>query len=235
MNVFVVNEIKDRTVIITGDEHHHLSRVLRMSEGDAVFVTTGDGRMASAIITQMASTHTNCSIESVHEQHLEPRVEVTLFQAVLKNHGKMDWIVEKGTELGMSGFIPLLTERTIGRSARIDRLCRLAVSAAKQCQRGRIPKIWKAQHLTSVVGMLEQSRLLVFHESAPLKCVPESLTLDTRPIAMFIGPEGGFSDDEVRKLEAVGADVLSLGPRRLRTETASLAALTRVITMLEQP
>jgi 16S rRNA (uracil1498-N3)-methyltransferase len=140
----------------------------------------------------------------------------------------LDWLVEKGTELGMTTFIPLLTEHTIARSVKIERLQKLAETATKQCIRGRIPLVRNPQHLSSAIGELRESRLLLFHESAPLDAVPERLILDERPLALFVGPEGGFSETEVTLLRDHGADILSLGPRRLRGETAGLVAMSRM-------
>jgi len=231
MHLFLLNDFSDPTV--RGDEHRHLSRVLRLHVGDAVLLSAGDGRMAEAVIEDIGREESRCRVTTVHEAYNEPMVQVTLCQGVLKNHGKLDWLVEKGTELGMCRFLPLLTERCVARSVRRERLQKLAQTATKQCMRGRIPEVCSPQHLTAFPGNSGGARLLLFHESAARDAVPEGLKLDMRPIALLVGPEGGFSEAEIDMLRRHGAEVLSLGPRRLRGETAGLAALTRVMACIE--
>lgn len=231
MHLFLLDDFSDPT--LRAEEHRHVSRVLRLQAGDAVLLSAGDGRVAEAAIVEVDREETRCRVTAVHEAYNEPPVEVTLCQGILKNHGKMDWLVEKGTELGMRRFLPLRTARCVAQSVRRDRLQKLAETAAKQCQRGRIPEVRNPLHLTAAPGGFDGARLLLFHESAPADAVPEALMLDARPIALLIGPEGGFDENEVAALREHGAEVLSLGPRRLRGETAGLAALTRVMAMIE--
>jgi 16S rRNA (uracil1498-N3)-methyltransferase len=219
--------------ILTGDEHRHLSRVLRLAPGASVLLSAGDGRVQEAVIEDVGREETRCRVTALHEEYHESPIEVILLQGILKNHGKLDWLVEKGTELGMRRFIPMITERCVSQSVKQERLQKLALAAMKQCQRGRIPEVGKPQHLSGVTGNLTDARLLLFHESASAGAVPETLVFDQRPLALFVGPEGGFSEDEVDLLREKGADVLSLGPRRLRGETAGLAALARVAGMIE--
>ncbi|MBE0645374.1 MAG: 16S rRNA (uracil(1498)-N(3))-methyltransferase [Bacteroidetes bacterium] len=228
MHLFLTNDISDTIVRIQGEEHHHLSRVVRLRVGDALYVTHGGGDAVEAVIEEIGQGETRCRVTAMHENFNEPRVPTVLLQAALKNPGKMDWLVEKGTELGMTAFVPLLTVRTIAQSVKTDRLQKLAETATKQCLRGRIPKIHAPISLADAVQAQAGARLLLFHESAALDATPESLLLDGRPLALFIGPEGGFSEEEVALLRGLGADILSLGPRRLRGETAGLAALARI-------
>ncbi len=228
LNLFLTNNISDPLIHIRGDEHHHLSRVLRLRVGDSMLATSGDGCAYQAVIEEIGRDETRARILTVHENFNEPAVTVTLLQGVLKNPGKLDWLVEKGTELGMAAFVPLLTERTIAQSVKTERLQKLAETATKQCLRGRVPNIHAPISLVDAVQAQAGARLLCFHETAPLDATPESLVLDARPLALFIGPEGGFSDDEVAMLNDHGAEILSLGPRRLRGETAGLAALARI-------
>ena len=233
MHLFLIDDIDQP--VVRGDDHRHLSRVLRLQPGDTLLLSQGDGRVAEAVILALDREETRCRTTAVHAQYNEPPVAVTVCQGILKNHSKLDWLVEKGTELGMHAFIPMHTERTIGKSVKTERLQHLAVAAAKQCHRGRTPAVRSAQHLTAIPGSMSGTRLLLFHESAEAEAVPEALTLGSEPIALFLGPEGGFSEEEVVLLRSHGAEVLSLGPRRLRGETAALAALTRVMALVGGP
>ncbi len=228
MNYFLIPDLSDSHFVIEGSEHHHLTRVLRLGVGDAVLVGDGRGDVAEAVIEAVDREETRCRVLTVHARFNEPPVEVTLLQGVLKNPSKMDWLVEKGTELGMTSFVPLMTEHTVAHSVKTDRLRKLAETATKQCLRGRIPDILDPLSLSEAAGKYAATRMLMFHEGAPPDATIEALVLDERPLAVFVGPEGGFSAAEVDLLRSGGADVLSLGPRRLRGETAALAALARI-------
>jgi 16S rRNA (uracil1498-N3)-methyltransferase len=227
MHYFITNELS-QPLIIRGDEHHHLSRVLRLGVGDIVLVGDGRGDVVEAVIEAIDHGATRCRVLAVHARYNEPPVAITLLQGALKNPSKMDWVVEKGTELGMSSFVPLLSEHTVAQSVKTGRLRKLAEAATKQCLRGRIPDICDPLSFTEAVEVYASARVLMFHESAPLDATIETLALDERPLAVFIGPEGGFSEPEVDLLRSRGADILSLGPRRLRGETAALAVLARL-------
>jgi 16S rRNA (uracil1498-N3)-methyltransferase len=207
--------------------------VLRLRAGETVLVGDGRGDVAEAVIEEVEQNVTRCRVLAVHERFNEPPVAVTLLQAVLKNPSKMDWLVEKATELGVASIVPLMTEHTVAHSVKTDRLRKLAETATKQCLRGRIPDISDPLSLPDAVGKFADSRLLMFHESAPLDATIEALVPDERPVAAFIGPEGGFSGAEVDLLLSSGADILSLGPRRLRGETAGLVALARLYGKME--
>ncbi|MBR9974645.1 MAG: 16S rRNA (uracil(1498)-N(3))-methyltransferase [Bacteroidetes bacterium] len=228
MHYFLAPTISAPTIILTGPEHHHLFRVLRLKVGVRILVGDGGGDVVEAVIEDVGREETRCTAEAKHRRFNELPVEVTLLQGVLKNPSKMDWLLEKGTELGMTSFIPLMTERTVAHGVKTDRLRKLAEAATKQCLRGKIPDIGEARALPDVVDHLGGMRLLAFHEQAPGHATLEALTFDERPLALFIGPEGGFSDVEIDLLRARGADILSLGPRRLRGETAAIVALARV-------
>lgn len=234
MQLFLTDTLDTSQPTITGPEHHHLTRVLRLQPGDRILLTSGKGTAAEAVIDAIDHDETRCTVIAVHEEFNELRVALTLLQGVLKNPGKMDWLVEKGTELGMTSFVPLHTERTVAKSVKTGRLRKIVESAAKQTLRGRIPSVHNPQPLAAVLEDSSRERLLLFHESAPADAVPEALEFDDRALAVFIGPEGGFTDEEVALLRERGADVLSLGPRRLRGETAGVAALARIAARVER-
>ncbi|PLX31996.1 MAG: hypothetical protein C0600_04100 [Ignavibacteria bacterium] len=232
MNLFISTSISGDCATLVSDEHHHLRKVLRSKPGDSVLISNGEGSVWEAVIESVGKDETKCRLLIEHVNYHEPRVKIVLVQGILKNHGKMDWLVEKGTELGMTSFWPIHTERTIAQSVKVDRLRKLAETAMKQCLRGYVPRIENPQHLSSALGALREFRLILFHEGAADECVPERLEYDERPLALFIGPEGGFSTTEVEYAKKEGADIVSLGKRRLRGETAGLAALTRITSSL---
>jgi 16S rRNA (uracil1498-N3)-methyltransferase len=234
MNLFFSSHRIDATTTrITGQEHFHLSRVLRLRVGDAILLNDGEGIVYRAVLRRIEEDATTCAIEEAYSSFNEAPVPVVLALAVMKNPGKMDWVVEKGTELGMTAFQPLLTKRTVSSTVKIARLRTLAETAVKQCLRAVVPAIHEATTLEQTLHAAAGHRLLACHEAADMTCTPENLSFDDRPITLFIGPEGGFADEEVVLFRACGAEILSLGPRRLRGETAAIAALARVIARLE--
>jgi 16S rRNA (uracil1498-N3)-methyltransferase len=162
-------------------------------------------------------------------------LEITLAQAIPKGQ-RMDFIVEKATELGVARVIPLVTERTIGseaRGAKLDRWRRLARTAAQQCGRRDVPDVeatigWDA----FCARARDFDRTFVPWELAerrPLRDRLPELLEGRRKIAIAIGPEGGFSQGEVERAEAAGAMPISLGDRILRTETAGLVACSLLL------
>jgi 16S rRNA (uracil1498-N3)-methyltransferase len=215
--------------VLRGDESKHLARVLRKKEGETVFLTDGNGRMFETVIDQIAMSTTVCRIEAVHREYNEMQTAVTLAVSPLKNPGRFDFLIEKVTELGVRRIIPLMTERTISHRDKQERLQKIALAAMKQSGRSRLPEI--AQAVTF-------DELLKMKGNYEFACIPHEQTeavkslqsaIQNHPalksVLITIGPEGGFSDGEIQKAESAGFIPVLLGVRRLRTETAAIAAL----------
>lgn len=232
MDVFYTGKenISGGRVTITGEEFHHLHHVLRKSEGSELHVADGEGIMYRVRVERIAREEAECRILESFSGFNEPRRKVTLLQALLKQPARMEWIVEKSTELGVSRIIPLTAERCLTRHAKAERWTHLARTAMKQCLRCAIPDISPLMPLEEALRANSAGNVILFHESAREMLDVASLPAEDRPLLLCIGPEGGFTEDEVRKVEAAGGAVLSLGPRRLRSETAAVAALSRILT-----
>lgn len=221
----------DGTITVTGEEHRHLARVHRAQEGDEVLVTDGRGITYLCEVRAVTMEGTVCVPVRLLVDHNEPRRVVTLAVAPLKNPAKLDWVIEKATELGVTQFLPVRTARTLVPSVRADRLQRLAVAATKQCARSRVPPVLELMTFLDAVDALQRETLLVLHETAPVDATPErivSTLAPTAPVTIFVGPEGGFTDEEAAAAAELGAHLVSLGSRRLRAETAAIAALARL-------
>lgn len=204
-----------------------------MRSGDVLHVLDSGGNAFEAVLT--ASEPLRARLERALNAPRRSTLEITLAQAIPKGQ-KMDFIVEKATELGVARIIPLATERTIGSEARagkLDRWRRLARSAAQQCGRRDVPDV------EAVIGWddfcaraRDFERTFVPWELAerrPLRERLPALLEGRRKIAIAIGPEGGFSQGEVERAEAAGATTISLGHRILRTETAGLVACSLML------
>lgn len=210
---------------LSKDDAHHLTRVLRAREGDPVEVAW-EGKSWQGVV----ETTDPCVIRIDHElASNEPPVDVILVQALAKAD-KMDWIVQKAVELGVATIYPVQTRYADVKlddaraQKKVQHWQKVAEAAAKQSKRSRIPVVHPVGSLKDAATALAHTRRLVLYEkeTAPLT-FPEK-----RPTSLFIGPEGGFSEEEIHSLAGAGAEIASLGPRILRTETAGLCALSIV-------
>lgn len=235
MDYFLVDpdDIDGETLIIRGDEQKHLSRVLRKKVGDHVMVTDGNGRTYEAILRAVNKATVECSIIHTFLRLNEPRVEVTLAISPLKNPARLDFVMEKATELGVRTVIPLLCERTIRKSGKHDRLAKIAIAATKQCGRSVVPNVFVSTNFETLVRNSQQYDLkLIPHEKTEQSQFIGAVMKhheQAASVLVLIGPEGGFSEEEVRLAGNEGFVSISLGPRRLRSETAALSAVSWVV------
>ncbi len=228
-----VEDIFESTIVVRGDELRHLSRVLRKKVGDRILVTDGNDRMFEAVIRSIHRDEAACEILQTQLRVNEPKIEVTLAVSLLKNPARYDFLIEKATELGVRTIIPLLCERTIPKHEKHERLLKIALAAVKQSGRSYLPKIFI---LTSFEAMVHAAReydlSLIPHErteqsqyiGSVLKHHPK-----VRSALIVIGPEGGFTDRELVIASESGCVPISLGPRRLRSETAAISAISCVV------
>jgi 16S rRNA (uracil1498-N3)-methyltransferase len=233
--VYVENELNSGgTVELARDTASHLAKVLRARGGEELLLFNGDGREFAATIELVRGSHVSVLVGAALTVNRESPLRVTLLQCVPRGD-RMDFIVQKATELGVARIVPVLSQRSVVRldhsQAASKRLHwqAVAVSACEQCGRTRLPQIETAQPLLHYLGALPP-----MDSSAPavrLVLEPEAThpLLDSGAIitaAEFaIGPEGGFAADELEAFQLSGFSRLGLGPRILRTETAAVAAL----------
>lgn len=234
---FFIDNAAGDTLSITGGDASHIARSLRMREGERLTVTDGSG---SDCICEICSVTPDEVLLNVIERTpclSEPSVRVTLYQGYPKGD-KLELVIEKAVELGAKEIVPVLTERSVARpdsksaDKKRERWQRHALEAAKQCGRGIIPQVLPLTPFSRLEEMLSRHDLCVFcYElgGSPLSAlIKES---NPRDIGIFIGPEGGISDDEAEKLTQMGAHAATLGARILRTETAGMAAIAAVMTL----
>lgn len=214
-----------------GEQAHYLLDVMRVTEGDDVLLFNGtDGEWRCRV--QVAAKRT--IILGVEEQTRSQPTDVDegpwLLFAPLKRTAT-DFLVQKATELGVGRLIPVMTSRTVNRTVRTDRLEKIAIEAAEQCERLDVPAIDEPVDLPSLLADWSPARQLILCAEAgpafPLaKALPE---MASKSLAVLIGPEGGFSKEERQKLAGTPfVTAVSLGPRILKAETAAIAALAIV-------
>ena len=237
MHRFFTNEIQPNIAVVRGDDVKHIAKVLRLRAGDVVQLCDGNGRECDAVIRSVSPDAVMFDTEPWREAITEPRVKITLFQCLPKA-GKMETIIQKCVELGISAFVPVQSERCVvvlkpPYEGRIERWQRVSEEAAKQSRRGVIPQV----NLPVALGKLDFSAfdtvLVAFENEHAVSLKAALRAADPCRIAIVIGPEGGFSDAEVETLKRKGAVAVSLGTRILRTETAGMAMTAQILYEVE--
>lgn len=221
-------------VRIGGADAHHITRVLRLKPGDLIECVDQLEQTHLVEIRRVGETVLG-QVKSTTRISRESPLSLTLFQALAKG-AKMDWIVQKAAELGVSEFVPFSSGFTVVKlnpkqaQARRRRWERIALEAAKQSGRTRLPVISPVHGFDEVAEKVKERHLakeliLLAYEAERQRGLGE---MGNRPraVSVLIGPEGGFSEEEVQRLAEAGAKIFSLGPRILRTETAGLVALS---------
>ena len=227
---------RDRTLVLSEPEAHHLIGVLRAGEGDEVEVFDGRGRIASARVPGAASAGRKHAVvlDLVSAVRCEPPpVHVTLVQAVLKGK-RMDWLVEKATELGVAEIRPVLSARTVAsaeREARAARWQRTALSAAKQCGTAWVPVVHPPAPFAAVVADGADGATMLVGALSPGARPLQAVLRRAVPgaVVLLIGPEGDWTDAELETADRAGAVRVSFGPRVLRSETAAIFGLSALV------
>ncbi|WP_338451567.1 16S rRNA (uracil(1498)-N(3))-methyltransferase [Niallia oryzisoli] len=231
--------------IITGEDCHHISKVMRMKEKDEILCVSEDQKTAVCSIAEISTDQVIADVIQWKEESVELPVQVTIVSGLPKGD-KFEWIIQKGTELGASKFIPFTADRSVvkwdGKKAdkKIIRWQKIAKEAAEQSHRTVIPEITQPVNLSSLLKYAEgyDVKLVAYEEEARLgevKVLVSSLNELEKggSLLVLFGPEGGLSTGEVEKLIAGGFRPCGLGPRILRTETAPLYLLSAVSYHLE--
>ncbi|OPY56387.1 MAG: Ribosomal RNA small subunit methyltransferase E [Pelotomaculum sp. PtaU1.Bin035] len=230
-------QIDGGRVYLKGPDVVHLAKVLRMGAGESLTVLDGRGKTYLAVIKEVGRDKVTCTINKELPGTAVPSFKVTLVQGIPKGD-KMDLIIQKGTELGLSKVIPLLCERVVVKLEgdkplrRRERWQRIALEAAKQCRRPDVPEISEPTSWEQALAALPPGvAALIPWEEEITGSLREFFHRNPAPeeIYIFIGPEGGFTRAEVERARFHGVCPVTLGPRILRTETAGLAVLSVVL------
>jgi 16S rRNA (uracil1498-N3)-methyltransferase len=220
------------------DLSHRLRHVLRLRPGDHVVLLDGRGGEWEVALDDTSNASIRATVLSRREGTAEPKVRVVLYQSIVKGD-RFDWLLEKGTEIGVAGFVPLLSSRGVvrpnqERSERRGRWLRIITEAAEQCGRSRLPDLAPVMRLDEALSTAEGLRLFPWErekETSLRQALRETSSEGKAPaaVSIFIGPEGGFTQEEADAAVAAGARCVSLGPRILRSETAGIVAAAAVL------
>jgi len=220
------------------DTASHLARVLRARSGDELILFNGDGREFNGAIETVRGSRVSASVGESRPVDRESPLAITLVQCVPRGD-RMDFIVQKATELGVARIVPVLSQRSVVRLDKAQAESKavhwraVAVSACEQCGRNRLPTIEAAQPLLNYLGESSPGagpRLVLEPETAPRAQAAAGYLGRAGEIAILdaeiaIGPEGGFASDELEAFRIAGFSQIGLGPRILRAETAAIAAV----------
>ncbi|MDW7982349.1 MAG: 16S rRNA (uracil(1498)-N(3))-methyltransferase [Thermomicrobium sp.] len=218
------------------------TRVLRLRPGDSIVLFDGRDLDFLAELQHVTHNAVRVSIRDAQPSRPLPPPPITLLQALLR-HDHFELVVEKATELGVVRIVPLRTQRSIvhldtrSTEHRLQRWYRIAVEASEQCGRGVLPIIDPPCDLVSALERLRSQRLVALWEAHTAPPIAQDHFSAVEPLALAIGPEGGWTSDEIELLSRSGADLRSLGPLILRSETAAIAgiAAVRARTVVDPP
>ncbi|MFC7440636.1 16S rRNA (uracil(1498)-N(3))-methyltransferase [Laceyella putida] len=232
---FIAQEqIMETTIRLVGEDVHHIKNVMRNKPGDQIICCAGQGIDYLVEIESLDSSEVMTRIVERMPSKGEPRTKILLAQSLPKGD-KLEWILQKGTELGASAFLPFSSERSIVKldARKIDkkkeRWDRIVKEAAEQAHRGAVPTVatplsWKA--LLQEITKRECAWIAYEKGGLPLA---EAIGSAADEILFIVGPEGGFTEAEIQEAKEAGAVPISLGSRILRTETAPLMALSCIL------
>jgi 16S rRNA (uracil1498-N3)-methyltransferase len=226
-------QVEQGMLKVEGEEVKHIRKVLRLKEGDEITVFDGLGKEFEGTIVEERLSSVVIRIENVTSSKKDSPLEITLAQSLLKGE-KMDYLIQKATELGVEDIVPFVSSRSIPlleKSKRLNRQHRwerIAVEASKQCGRGVVPKIEPLQDYSEMLWTAPSNavRLILWErEGMKLKKILGT-SKERKKIFFVIGPEGGFSQGEIEEGKKAGFIPVTLGKRTLRAETASLCFLS---------
>lgn len=236
-------EIGEKEISLTGTDVNHIRNVLRMRVGEEVLISDGQGRDYRCVLEEIGEEQVKARICWVLEGNAELPSRITLYQGLPKGD-KMEFIIQKCVELGVSRIVPVNTKRTVVRldakkeQNRLKRWAGICESAAKQSGRGVIPEISGVKSFAEALedASAQETCLIPYELAKDMKHTREVFS-SIRPgasVGILIGPEGGFEEAEVEAAVAAGAQPITLGRRILRTETAGMAVLSMLVYLLEE-
>ncbi|NLK37826.1 MAG: 16S rRNA (uracil(1498)-N(3))-methyltransferase [Epulopiscium sp.] len=233
------NQIQGDTIHIEGEDASHITRVLRCRIGEEIWINDKDATDYRCEISTLEKNSVTVHILEALPCQSEPKTKITLYQGLPKAE-KMEWIIQKCVELGVDAIVPVTTERCIVKlekkeTKKIERWAKIAESAAKQSGRGKIPEILPLCSFSQAIAeAAKKDGAIIPYENEKNRGIREfSQKFSGESVAVFIGPEGGFSEKEIALAQESGILPVSLGKRILRTETAGMVAVALLLYELE--
>ena len=216
----------DTEIHFDKNESKHLSRILRKKAGDPITITNGAGYRFSATLSHVDHKTCKAIINQCKEISPDP-YQLHIFIAPTKSNGRMDWFVEKATEIGVHTITPIICQRSYRKVIKQDRLKKIAVSAMKQSLGAYLPVIHPACDFSTSLYKVKGTACIA-HCQETSKVALDKLSFKEKSISIFIGPEGDFTPEEIQAATDANVTAVTLGEKRLRTETAGIIACHRI-------
>ena len=213
----------DSRLIIEREESRHLVRVLRKKVGDTIYVTNGKGILFTTKIDVINKNNTELKIINSKKES-KTKFHINIAVAPTKNNDRIEWFIEKSTEIGINTISTILCEKSERKKIKMDRLEKISISAMKQSLQLHKPIIQELVSFEEFIKNCKSEDKFIAHCKESKKLFLNNCRLKAKTISVLIGPEGGFSDNEIELAEKHGFISVSLGNNRLRTETAAIAA-----------
>lgn len=229
----------DTNVTITGDLAHRLAKVLRYRKGDSLVLTEGGQREYIVRLESVSPNSVTAIVTGERPAPAEAVTEVVLYQSLIRAN-RFDFVLEKGTEIGVARFVPIIAAHTQvqeeASKSRGDRWRRLIVEAAEQCGRGRLPTIGETVSFEQAIRSAPVLKLVSWEDEREQRLGDYLRSLPEPPavISIFIGPEGGWEQPEIDLARECGATLVTLGRRVMRAETAAIVATGIVLHELDR-
>lgn len=226
-------EIQKDVPAVTGPDARHISKVLRLKKNDAILLIDGTGYLYEAKITGLSDERVEVAVIRGYLRENEPPVRIIVGQGFLKDR-KMDLLVRYLTEIGVTGWVPVFTRNAVPRpeakrlALRVERWKTIAREAAKQCRRSLPPDILDPVTFDELLEMEADLKIVFWENETKARLEKPPVRTALTSIMVLLGPEGGFTENEIRRARLAGFATASLGPRILRAETAALAACTLI-------
>ena len=221
---FYIPDLSENIITLPEETSKHVVQVLRMVKGEQLLLTNGLGQKSKVVIED--DNRKRCTvtiIESTNEESAP--VNVTVAISLIKNASRFEWFLEKATEIGVNNIIPMVCERTEKEKFRHDRLNAILISAMLQSQQVWLPKLGEPISFQKVIEQQEEIEKFIAH-CLPEKKIQLSTIRKNRSSIILIGPEGDFTENEIKDAIEKGFQPVALGKTRLRTETAGIVAAT---------
>ena len=217
--------IDENSLKVSGTEFTHITKVIRKQVGDEIFFVDGLGSIYHCKISKISKSELLADIISKSNSTNEYDIDITLALGLLKNPSKFDFVVEKAVELGVKKIIPFVSKFTISQKPKIERWQNLAISAMKQSQRAFLPVISEPTSFEELLKYEADVKLIADIEADTITTKKENV----KSIIVVIGPEGGFSKEEIVSAEEAGYKKINLSKNRLRAETAAIISLPIIL------
>ena len=230
MNIFYAprEQVIGNHIELTGQEAKHASKVLRYRKGDQIQIVDGQGGWFDCKIVQITDSSLKAEVQNYNIIEV-PQPEIVLAMGLIKKRDRLEFAVEKSVELGVSEIALFRSRHTVKENVRMDRLENTVLSAMKQSLRARLPEVSVLDSLDEVMDRYSEYHILIAHEKEDSQVGIDYSLKSKDKLLLLVGPEGGFSEEEIEFAKKRGAEIISLGKYRLRAETAAITFISQFI------